>query len=75
MSTPDEGGFAYPQSTECWRGLSKREYYAARAPISLDDARESLSSGHSEVTHAQLFRRLAQMRFAYADAMLKTGEK
>jgi hypothetical protein len=76
MSGPDDSGFAFSQSVECWGGVSKREYFSAHAPIALDDARDSLkTSGHSEVTHAQIFRRLAQMRFAYADAMQHRKEQ
>jgi hypothetical protein len=76
VSSPAQSGFAFPESVETWGGLTKREYYAARAPISLDDARDSLKNdGHSLVRVSEILRRLAQMRFAYADAMIVAGKE
>jgi hypothetical protein len=56
-------------------GMTIRDYFAASSPISLADAERSLASeGHSEVSHARLYTRLARMRYAYADAMLEARE-
>lgn len=74
-AAPSDSAFAFPQSVETWGGLTKREYYAARAPISLEDARQSMIlSGQTSGTQAQLYRRLALIRFAYADAMIWAAE-
>jgi hypothetical protein len=56
-------------------GMTLRDYFAADAPIYLVDAQQSLAQdGQSEVTYAQLYMRLAKMRLAYADAMLKARQ-
>lgn len=58
------------------QGMTLLDFFAAHAPISLRDAQRSLPrDGCIEVTHADLFRRLAQMRYAYADAMLRARSK
>jgi hypothetical protein len=76
MTNSSETAFAFPQSADCSGGLTKREYYAACAPITLEDARESLrDSGYFNVTDGQVLRRLAKMRFEYADAMAAAGKE
>lgn len=75
----EDGVVSLTQSSVTWNGLTKREYYAARAPISLDDARDSLgpvdlkNDGHEVVRLSEVLKRLALMRFAYADAMIAAG--
>lgn len=50
-------------------GMTLLDYFAAHAPITMSEALESLPKG--EVSHADIFKRISQMRFAYAEAMLK----
>lgn len=50
-------------------GMSLRDYFAAHAPITLEDAERDLDAGN-EVTSDVILTWLAQMRYAYADAML-----
>lgn len=58
-------------ATQTDPGMGLRDYFAASSPIAMADAEKSLASeGHNTVSHAQIYKRLAQMRYAYADAML-----
>jgi hypothetical protein len=53
-------------------GMDLRDYFAAHAPFSCEDAAQTLArEGLKEVSHATIYRRLSRMRFAYADAMLR----
>lgn len=54
-------------------GLSARAYFAAHAPITLKDAFEHIQSAGETPSYAAALRILAQMRVAYADAMLEAG--
>lgn len=69
--TPDNGDW---QS-----GLPTRAYLAAHAPITVKDALDYLRANETrDVTlafydYTTVFRTLAQMRLAYADAMLEAG--
>lgn len=55
--------------------ITPRAYFAAHAPITIDDAISYLRmTGHNiGVDYTAVFRTLAQMRAAYADEMLKAG--
>lgn len=75
-----DGGAAFPlycvpgdrQNTS---GMSLRQYYAAHAPITLDDAVQGLQdNGITQPKYGQIMKHLAQMRTAYADEMLKELE-
>lgn len=52
--------------------MTLRDYFAAHAPITLADAVEHL--GERKSTYGGAIATLAQMRTAYADAMLKARE-
>ena len=77
MTEPiNDGGPAFPHDFEyfhghpSWhqsKGMSLRDYFAANAPIYLNDARAICSIS---ATGAEVLATLAEMRFAYADAML-----
>jgi len=51
-------------------GLSMRDYFAAHAPITLEEAR-AVHAHRMDVSFEQVFLTWSQMRFAYADAMLR----
>ena len=69
--------YAYPgreyETRPFSMGMTLRDYFAADAPISLEDAQNDMY-GQEGVTWEQVLTRLAQMRFAYADAMLCARE-
>ncbi|MCK5612082.1 hypothetical protein KAR91_59980 [Candidatus Pacearchaeota archaeon] len=66
----DEGGSVFPN------GLTKREYFAAHAPITLEDAEKYLfSTGVKETKFGLILSILADLRFDYADAMIAEGKK
>lgn len=75
-----DGGPAFPgpvnvEAKQVWAqypGVSMRDYFAAHAPITVADAMKSFEE--AKLTHAQLFKRIAQMRYAYADAMIAARE-
>lgn len=64
-STDEYGGRNYDKQ----EGMPLRDYFASHAPISLGDAIREFEN--ENVTWERILKRLAQMRFAYADAMLK----
>lgn len=65
---------AFPQSQEEWGGIMARDYFAARAPISIEDARNAMQ-GVETPSWEEIFAYHAQMRYAYADAMLEARVK
>lgn len=76
MSNVNNGGPAFPYHDSYRSGMSLRDYFAAHAPITLDDARDAMESmGRTSYTWEELIHTLAQMRFGYADDMLKEREK
>lgn len=61
------------------RGMDLRDYFAAQAPIYLDDAFESLQ-GSTKTTLTEKFDKevideLAKLSYLYADAMMKAREQ
>lgn len=53
-------------------GMTLRDYFAAAAPMTLADAERTLKDeGAGFVSYGKIYRRLAQMQLAYADAMLE----
>lgn len=84
----DNGGPAFPRpfskegnftDSKIYRGqdgMSLRDYYAAHAPITLQDAIWAMQQvGETVKTGEELITFFAQLRLAYADAMLKEREK
>ena len=65
---------AFPSCMNETCGLSLRDYFAAYSPLDFTDAVNAVESDKEE-TFAQLFYRLAKMRYAYADAMLAARGK
>lgn len=66
-----DGAEVKPGTTVTYAGLSRREYFAAHAPFTLDDARRWLELAEIyEQTPEMVFSALAKMRWDYADAML-----
>lgn len=53
--------------------LELRDYFAAHAPITWEIAIKSLDN--ALCTYDQVARRISQMRFAYAEEMLKVRDK
>lgn len=82
----DNGGPAFPLADsnaeymntsrqEC-NGMTLRHYYMAHAPFTLNDARTAAYAiGGPSPSGEQLIELLAQMRAAYADAMIAEGLK
>jgi hypothetical protein len=66
--------FAFPQSVECWGGLSNREFYAAHCPITFTEFLKGWKKTQ-EATMEETLQRYAEFRFEYADAMLVTGKE
>lgn len=66
-----EHGFKLTPSSS---GMSLRDYFAAHAPFTLADAMEATKRICTEATYEVAFRWLAQMRFHYADFMIKQRE-
>jgi len=54
-------------------GMTLRDYFAAHAPITFQDACDAI--GEDGYSYKEAFTRLARMRMAYADAMLAEREK
>lgn len=83
MSNLNNDGATFPgEQYGAWewydtgKGMSLRDYFAAHAPITLDDARDVMeSTGRTSFTWEELIDTLAQMRVKYADTMLKEREK
>jgi hypothetical protein len=74
MSVPPDSAFAFPQSVECWGGLTKREYFAARCPITFTEFLKGWKKTQ-EATIEETLRRYAELRFDYADAMVAAGKE
>lgn len=55
-------------------GMTVREYFAAHAPITLAEAGEKYRLNNGNGTIGDVMDYLAKLRWAYADAMLKTGK-
>lgn len=59
----------FPNGTE---GISRRDYFAAHAPITLQDAIDTKpKESQQQFSYGGALRVLSQMRYAYADEMLK----
>ena len=86
----NDGGQAYPVPLAAgtmgdilhgYEGMTMRQYYAAHAPVTLDDAllfarHACLSVGMlDDVSRGGVFRALAILRLEYADMMIAEGEK
>jgi len=81
----DNGGPAFPihpgaamdgQLVRETQGMTLRDYFAAHAPITLQDAIWAMQQiGETVKTGEELITFFAQLRLAYADAMLKEREK
>jgi len=73
MDDRKDGGPAFPHSYEVhpdmWqsRGMTLRDWFAGNAPFTLDDANRMC--GPSD-TGRMVLETLADLRYAYADAML-----
>lgn len=79
MNTQNDGGPAFPvpndANVNCQEGMTLRDYFAAHAPVTLQDARYACSyhgygEGWSDAERAASVAVLALMRFEYADAMI-----
>ena len=68
----DHSGFAF--SHPPYDGLTRREYYAAHAPITVDDAEKFLGIASGPHT-PEIINTLAELRWRYADAMLEQEDK
>lgn len=54
-------------------GIFLRDYFAIHAPVTMQDAERTLKDENAGfVSYAQIYKRLSQMQYAYADAMLRT---
>lgn len=73
----DYSGPAFPMRDHGYRGLSKREYYAIRAPLSLPDVYHLLEKKMDvdSLSIEQLVKILAEFTFVYADAMIEAGKE
>jgi len=58
-------------------GMTMMEYYAAHAPITFEETKRYIGSAFSEknLTFETTFKIMAQMRFAYAKAMMEEAGK
>ena len=82
--TKHDGGAAFPHhvthpqgwaETQTHGGMTLRQYYAAHAPITMADAQRTLLDwGRKVSTVADILDMLAQLRFLYADEMIKARE-
>ena len=66
----NDGGPAFPTHS-LDNGIRVRDYFAYGAPVTLEHALVALDGRVTNVDYDMAFKWLAQMRFAYADAMLK----
>lgn len=80
MSEKPTGGAAFPWCGDLNAcptinlGMSKREYFAAHAPITFSDAVRALeSAGAERYTGSDILEMLALMRWDYADKMIAGG--
>ncbi len=74
----ENGGSAFPRGTATHLvacGLTKREYFAAHCPIKLVECVQATQGRLRESSPEEVLSLYAQLRFAYADAMLAEGEK
>ena len=77
----DNGGSAfpmyleYPNGNETHYGLTKREYFAAHAPVTLQDACDFIVDHNKNKSAKNTMFILAQMRLAYADAMIEEAKQ
>lgn len=55
----------------CEDGMTLRDYFAAHAPLTLEDALR----GQTEITLKQALKRIAHLRYIYADGMLEAREQ
>lgn len=54
-------------------GMTLRDYFAIRAPVTIADAERTLNDEDAGfVSWGTIMKRLCQMQLAYADVMLKT---
>lgn len=77
MKKENDGGPAFPGVHPPHTGMSLRDYFAAMAPISVQDAVEWLDQNKtpgSIISWADIMEQLAKLRYRYADAMLKERE-
>lgn len=86
--TINDGGPAFPWAVNMRGGMSLRDYFAAKAPITLADAvvAAGIASSAPSVdcavvsamidatNRAKAFAMLAQLRLDYADAMIQARE-
>lgn len=81
MTRKDDGGPAFARAggemNYDAEGMSLRQYYAAHAPITCEEAYKCITDytpfGSPGPTWEQVFNRLSAMRFEYADAMIAAG--
>jgi hypothetical protein len=62
---------AFPTNTG-YEGLTLLQYYAAHAPITIQDAADLLSYDDAK-DKGKLFKALADLRLSYARAMVEAG--
>lgn len=81
MSKENNGGPVFPTTFENFKltqsgtGISMRDYFAAHAPITLEDAKKALVAiGEIDALGSEQLKLLADMRFSYADTMLKARQ-
>lgn len=78
-----QGGAAFPSEDDnsYWHGMTLREYFAARSPVTIFDAMIALGMSASsvgmldEADRKAVFSTLAKMSLEYADAMLAERAK
>lgn len=79
----EDGGPAFPTESEgqtgntTWRheGMTLRDYFAAHAPVGFDETRfVARMAGETGITGELLLATLVELRYAYADAMLKARQ-
>lgn len=78
---PEQAASAFPQSYSGGRfegGMTLRDYFAAKAPFTLQNAIEHrnnrVNRPNKATAYEDALRILAQMSYAYADEMLKARE-
>ena len=70
MSTPiNDGGPAFPCETYGCEGMSLRQHFAGLAMAALLGREDTLANG----AEARMFRELARLSYAQADAMIAAG--
>lgn len=74
----ETGGPAFPISPHsgepCDDGMSLRDYFAAHAPIGWKDVLD-ITGAPQDMPIGEIFAEWAELRLAYADAMLKARGK